>query len=539
MPLSSVRWWNRLGVMLPVVIAAGTLTTAGATAWWMLQTQERYLIAEVVRGAELFSETIKSSTYHDMLADRRENAYLVMDTIGRQAGIDRVRFFNKEGRVTFSSDRSETGRMVDKRAEQCFNCHSADRPLERLTMSSRHRKYVSRGHRVLGMVTPIYNEPSCSTAACHAHPASKRVLGVIDIGISLAEIDREIDVIRRDTVVMASIAVLALFGFVAAFAQRLVVRPLADLVAATRNVAAGDYTQELRVTRSGSELDALERSFNEMLGALAKARAERHALLATLESQVEERTSALKDAQAQLVQSEKLSSLGRLAASIAHEINNPLAGILTYSKLLVRMLEDGQIDEATRTTSVKHLKLVQRETERCTAIVRNLLDFARQRPLSLKDVDTSAIIDEAVSLVGHQAKLQGLTIRHHIEPAPLIQADFGQLRQALVNIMLNGCEAMQPGGTLTIACRPTSDRQHVELVFTDTGSGIPPDRLAKIFDPFFSTKEKGTGLGLSVVYGIIERHSGTIAIQSQVGVGTTLTVRLPIAGRKADSSGGG
>ena len=144
MPLSSVRWWNRLSVMLPIIIGAGTLLIAGATAWWMLQAQERYLVTEVLRGAELFSETIKSSTYHDMLADRRENAYLVMDTIGRQVGIDRVRFFNKEGRVTFSSDRSETGRMVDKRAEQCFNCHKADRPLERLTTSSRHRELRRR-----------------------------------------------------------------------------------------------------------------------------------------------------------------------------------------------------------------------------------------------------------------------------------------------------------------------------------------------------------------------------------------------------------
>jgi two-component system NtrC family sensor kinase len=202
------------------------------------------------------------------------------------------------------------------------------------------------------------------------------------------------------------------------------------------------------------------------------------------------------------------------------------------------MLESDTVDEATRATSVKHLKLVQRETERCTAIVRNLLDFARQRPLSLKDVDAAAVIEEAVSLVGHQAKLQGLAITRQIEPVPLIQADFGQLRQAFVNIMLNGCEAMQSGGSLAIVCRPTPDRKQVEVVFTDTGSGIPPDRLAKIFDPFFSTKEKGTGLGLSVVYGIIERHSGTIAIQSQVGAGTTMTVRLPVSGRKPDSSGG-
>lgn len=535
MPLSSVRWWNRLSVMLPVAIGAGTLLIAGATGWWMLQAQERYLVNEVVRGAGLFSETIKSSTYHDMLADRRENAYLVMDTIGRQTGIDRVRFFNKEGRVTFSSDRTETGRMVDKRAEQCFNCHNADRPLERLAMASRHREYVSKGHRVLGMVTPIYNEPSCSNAACHAHPASKRVLGVVDIGISLADIDRELATIRRTTMVMTAIALLALFGFVAFFAQRLVVRPVTDLVEATQKVAAGDFTQEVRVAQSGGELGALERSFNEMLGALTTARAERQALLETLEIQVEERTADLKQAQAQLVQSEKLSSLGRLAASIAHEINNPLAGILTYAKLLVRMLESGQIDEATRTASVKHLKLVQRETERCTAIVRNLLEFARRRPLSLKDVDTAAVIEEAVSLVGHQATLQGLTLCHAVDPVPMIHADFGQLRQAFVNIMLNGCEAMQPGGTLTITCGPSADQRHVAVTFADTGAGIPPDRLAKIFDPFFSTKEKGTGLGLSVVYGIIERHSGTIDIRSQVGVGTTMTVTLPVSGRKADA----
>src|SRR5512140_2749175 len=133
MPLSSVRWWNRLSVQLPLVIAVGTLAIVGTSAWLFLRAQEQHLIAEVVRGAELFSETIKSSTYHDMLLDRRESAYLVMDTIGHQSGIDHVRFFNKEGRVTFSTDRAEVGAMVDKRAEACYQCHEAGRPLERLT----------------------------------------------------------------------------------------------------------------------------------------------------------------------------------------------------------------------------------------------------------------------------------------------------------------------------------------------------------------------------------------------------------------------
>jgi two-component system NtrC family sensor kinase len=533
MPLSDIRWWSRLSVILPFVVSVGTLVTVGSAAVLFLRAQEQHLMGEVVRGAALFSETIKSSTYHDMLADRRDSAYLVMDTIGHQAGIDRVRFFNKEGRVTFSSDRPETGSMVDKRAEQCYACHKAGRPLERLASSSRSRIYEARGHRVLGMVTPIYNEASCSTAGCHAHPSSKRVLGVIDINISLAEIDQHFSVIRRNTLLAAALAVIALGAFVGYFAQRTVVRPVTDLALATRAVAAGDFTQEIRVATTG-ELGALERSFNDMIGALAKARAERHALLETLEHQVEERTAALREAQAQLVQSEKLSSLGRLAASIAHEINNPLAGILTYAKLLVRMLDTEHVDEPTRAASVRHLKLVQRETERCSSIVRNLLDFARQRPLSLKDTDVVAIMDEAISLVEHQAKLRGLTIDKTVAPVPRIKADAGQLRQAFVNLMLNGCEAMQSGGTLKLTCRLATGAKAIDVSCTDTGAGIPPDQLAKIFDPFFSTKEMGTGLGLSVVYGIIERHGGTIDIRSDVGKGTTVSLRLPI-GRKADA----
>jgi two-component system NtrC family sensor kinase len=530
MPLARVPWWKRLGIILPAVIAIGTVLLVGTAALVFIQAQERHLLNEVRRGAALFSETIRSSTYHDMLADRRDSAYLVMDTIGRQAGISFVRFFNKEGRVTFSSNRTETGTMVDKRAEQCYRCHEAGRPIERLSTTTRNRIFETGGHRVLGMVTPIYNEASCSSATCHAHPPAKRVLGVIDIGISLAEIDAHFAAIRRNTMIAAGAAVLVLGAFVGYVARRTVVGPVTDLVTATRAVAAGDYGTEIKVATL-NELGALEQSFNEMSAALSRARAERQALLETLEQQVEDRTAALKEAQAQLVQSEKLSSLGRLAASIAHEINNPLAGILTYAKLIIRMLDAERVDEPTRAASVKHLKLVQRETERCTAIVRNLLDFARQRPLSLNDTDVSAILDEAVSLVGHQAALKGLTISKACTPVPRIKADAGQLRQAIVNLVLNGFEAMQSGGTLTLRCGVAAGGKHVEVTCQDTGVGIPPDRLAKVFDPFFSTKEMGTGLGLSVVYGIVERHGGTIDISSEVGKGTTVVVRLPANGR--------
>jgi two-component system NtrC family sensor kinase len=178
--------------------------------------------------------------------------------------------------------------------------------------------------------------------------------------------------------------------------------------------------------------------------------------------------------------------------------------------------------------ALKHLRLVQRETERCSAIVRNLLDFARQRPLTLKQVDVTAAIAEGLSLVEHQMAMQGVTIERQIDGPALVEADFGQLRQAFVNIALNACDAMSKGGTLRVLSRHLPASRQVEIVFEDTGVGIPPDHLSKILDPFFTTKEKGTGLGLSVVYGIVERHKGTLDIQSQVGKGTRVTIRLPV-----------
>jgi len=389
---------------------------------------------------------------------------------------------------------------------------------------------------VLAMVTPIYNEPACSNAACHAHPSNKRVLGVIDVAISLREIDADVAAITRKGAAASLLSVLVTALFAVMLAHRTVGRPVRDLVAATHKLAAGDFTQEVRVL-SSDEVGQLGRSFNEMVGVLDKARADRLQLLHTLEQQVEERTAALTRAQDQLVQTEKMSSLGRLAASVAHEINNPLAGILTYAKLTVRMLDADTVSEQTRASCVRSLRLVQRETERCTAIVRNLLEFARQRPLALADTDPAAVLDEALSLVGHQATLQGVTIERTVEPLPHLRADSGQLRQAFVNIVLNACEAMPSGGSVRVAGRTVDGGATVEITFTDTGPGIPPDRLPKIFDPFFTTKEKGTGLGLSVVYGIVERHGGTIRVESQAGHGTTFVLRMPVGGQPAAEAG--
>jgi len=538
MPISTIPFWNRLSVRLTAVVTVVTAATIGLFAWLAVRAHERQLIDQVVRDAALFSETIRSSTYHDMLEDRREDAYLIVDTIGRQEGIEKVRFFNKEGRVTFSTDRGEVGRFVDKRAESCYACHAADQPIVRLSVPSRSRVYRLGGHRVLGMVTPIYNEPACSNAACHAHTPSQTVLGVVDIGLSLAEVDRASRALRRTTLGLALLAMVVLATVVSMFERRVVVQPLVAVMRATQRIADGELRQSVLVART-DEIGLLAASFNRMTESLAGAEARLRELMENLERQVDERTAALRQAQAQLVQSEKLSSLGRLAASVAHEINNPLSGILTYAKLLVRQLETGRFDEATRQACLRQLALVAREAERCTAIVHNLLDFARQRPPAMKALAIASVLDEALSLVAHKTELQNVAIVRDYQAVPAVEGDPGQLRQAFVNIALNACDAMPQGGTLTVrlfAAPGAAGRAEVVVEFVDTGTGIAPEHLPKVFDPFFTTKQKGTGLGLSVVYGIVDRHGGRLDIERQPGRGTTVRVRLAAAPAAASAA---
>jgi two-component system, NtrC family, sensor kinase len=520
-----IPWRDRLSTKLFAAIGFVALATVAAFFFAEVSVQ-RHLLSQVVGESDLLSHTIRNALHRAMLQDRRDDAYLIMHDIGRETGIEMVRMMDQDGRITFSTDRSEIGRFVDRDGEACSACHTSNEPLHRLELADRSRVFRVNGHRVLGIVTPFYNEGACSTAGCHAHPPERQVLGVLDVGVSLQRLDAETAGFRARTLAAAALAAAVLGVLFWIFTRHHLVRPVAALVQATRRVARDQLEIEVPIMWKG-ELGILAASFNDMTRSLRTTKRQLEHLMHDLERQVEDRTAALRSAQDQLVRSEKLSSLGKLSASIAHEINNPLAGILTFAKLIVRTLEQGAPDEATRRTLVRHLLLVQRETERCSAIVRNLLDFARERPLALKDLNVNLVVDEAVQLLANQIQIQGIALEKRLDRVPLVEGDFGQLRQACVNVIMNGCEAMARGGRLSIESAVIEGGRWVEVAFQDSGPGIPPDHLGRIFDPFFTTKEKGTGLGLSVVYGIVERHGGKIDLQTQIGKGTRIAIRLP------------
>jgi signal transduction histidine kinase len=239
-----------------------------------------------------------------------------------------------------------------------------------------------------------------------------------------------------------------------------------------------------------------------------------------------EYTQQLKDSQEQLIQSEKLSSLGQLAASIAHEVNNPLSGVLTYTQLLTKRINS---DKFSKESALDYLSKMESELTRSTGLIRNLLDFARQSAPALAETDLNDIVNRVLELAAYSAKLAKVEVVKELAPSlPKLTADPNQLQQVFTNLVVNAIQAMPEGGLLTL--RTSLKKGQLKLDVQDTGYGISPENMRKLFTPFFSTKKevKGVGLGLAISYGIIQRHRGKIEVQSTEGKGTTFTVYLPV-----------
>lgn len=266
-----------------------------------------------------------------------------------------------------------------------------------------------------------------------------------------------------------------------------------------------------------------------MLSALLIDRVEKEEMVRVkLSMAYQEAMSRLRENEERLIQAEKLTSLGQLAASIAHEINNPLAGVLVYTKLLSKKIAS---DNFEKKEVLDQLSKIETEVGRCSGIIRNLLDFARQSMPTLRPVDVNQVLEQVLSLVGHQAQLQKVEVVKEFRPSlPPVLADFNQLQQVFTNLTLNAIQAMPNGGTLRLRTSVVDSEVRVDV--QDTGCGIPKENFKKLFTPFFTTKEKGkgVGLGLAVVHGIIERHKGRVEVQSEVGKGSTFSVFLKVSG---------
>lgn len=351
---------------------------------------------------------------------------------------------------------------------------------------------------------------------------NNKIIGILYVGMLEKPYIDTTQRVMLSFSIMASLCTILLL-IILYFSTTKIINPLQKMVVATKKIAKGDLSHRVNVNAK-DEIGYLADSFNQMTANLKIANEKLLEWGKTLEKKVEERTKELTQMQAHLIQSEKLASLGKLSASIAHEINNPLGGILIYSHLLLEDME-------TNSPHYENLKKIVKETTRCKEIVKGLLEFARPKEPELSLIDINNIVDKSLSIMERQAVFQNISIERDYSPdLPKIIADGFQLEQVFINIILNAAEAIDGKGILTITTSLNDERKHICIQFKDTGHGIREEDLKRLFEPFFTTKEvgKGTGLGLAISYSIIQKHKGTIEVQSQLRKGSIFTVKLPV-----------
>ncbi len=491
-------------------------------AYLNIATLKAMLLEAAISDADKLSETIIKSTHYEMLEDNRKRAYEMIEEVGTLEGVEHIRMINKSGYITFSTDRAEIGRYLDKKEAGCNMCHASGEPKVHASTMNRSRVFFDKGKQVVGMAKAFYNEESCYTSSCHFHPPKQRILGVLDIIVSLENMNTLIGSYRNKIILLTIFLLLSISLAITFFTHRLVNRPVKNLLTQTKRIARGDLDASVQSV-SRDEMGELSEAFNQMTASLKSARMELEEWGKNLEIKVAERAREIKQMQTQLIRSQKLVSLGRLVAGITHEINNPLTGILMFANLTS---QSPQLEPSLK----GDVDVIINEAQRCAKIVRGLLDFSRESIPQKKPASLNKIMDDTLALVGRQAGFQNIEIvREYQADLTPILVDENQLAQVFINMLINAGQAMPNGGSIRLSTYREND-EYACLKITDTGTGITEEDLERIFDPFFTTKsDRGTGLGLSVSFGIIERHGGKIEVQSRVNEGTTFTIKLPLS----------
>ncbi len=477
----------------------------GCMAYIEIRVSRRQLVETYELEAGHTAANIEWTVRESMLSHRRPAIQRFLQRTVGQREIEEARILDLEGRILVSARESDVGQVVDENA--CLSCHEngTENPATLLSESSRRLFKTDEGRRVLGVAKPIPNAPACFDAPCHVHEASAKALGIVDVLVSLDRVDAEVARNTRRIIAHLAFAGVLVGLTLALLFHLLISRPLNKLTTAISAVESGDLSARADI-RARDELGNVARGFNSMTSALKSAREE-------LELQV--------------VQADKLASVGEMMAGIAHEIKSPLSGIAAATQVLHEQLEP---EDKRREVTGEMLKQI----DRLRATVDDFLNFAKPRKPRLSNENLNEIIERIFFLINGQIRAQGIRVEKEYAPnLPPVPVDAEQMQQVFLALALNGIQAMQSGGVLKIATQSGDGRPSpngtVKVVFEDTGTGITPEHMNSIFEPFFTTKNTGTGLGLSIVQRILRSHDGTIEVESKVGEGTRFTLRIPTA----------
>ncbi|MBI5100470.1 MAG: HAMP domain-containing protein [Nitrospirae bacterium] len=507
-----------------LLLTIGTLMLVGSTLFWyfLLKHQEKELLENSVKYAYSFVDYVKKSTRYGMMTANKLLIQQTIEAIGSSEGIRNVRIVECTGRIDYSSNPADVGKTLDKNRPPCSGCHGPAGKTRDSAIVSFSKD--SDDMRVLKIIHPIYNEKPCYTAACHFHTEDKKMLGIIEAEVSLAHLDMSI---KNQGIAITIYILIFLFVISVALCTilwNLVSTPVSLLKQGMERVAGGDLDYTLTIN-TRDEMGDLANAFNAMTADLKKAKNELLEWGNTLEKKVDDKTRTIQMAQAQLIHSEKLASLGRMAAGVAHEINSPLTGIVTFGHLLLKRFPPGSQER-------EDVEVIIEQANRCSNIIKGLLGFARASAAEKAPVNINDVLDRSLNIVRNKADFFNIKLVTEFDDSlRRVKADASQLQQVFLNMIMNAADAVEGKGTISIITKNVieDNTEFVEIEFRDTGTGISEENIEKIFEPFFTTKPvgKGTGLGLAVSHGIVLDHGGKLLVKSKPGEGTSFFVKFP------------
>ena len=509
-----------------------TILSVGFSLYYIRIESQQYQVL-LRQCAQRSAAIVAASTRNAMLANHKEDTYAIIDAIARQKAISKIYLMDKTGKIVYSTIPAEIGIQLKPKDRDCQTCHKGDginRTAENMDVNLFNIQQTSSGSRELHYIEPIVNETSCYTAACHAHHENQAYLGILTMTMPLKVLDEEVAE-NRQKLVTTSIAITLVLGLVVGGSLWFFVHiPVQRLIQGTREVSAGnlDYTITYPVK---DEIGILAGSFNLMTRDLKQAKEEITTWSNQLEERVKQKTDELERTQQRNLQIEKMASLGQLSATVAHELNNPMAGILTYSKLIQKKIQKDTLTPEEKQQVIKYLKMIEGESQRSGEIVKNMLLFSRQEAVDKQPRNLNQIIEGSVELIQHHLKLNNIELKMNLQSdLPQVKLDENQIKQALLALYVNAVEAMEDSGILTVRSQWRKADRVVSIYISDNGHGIPEKVREQIFEPFFTTKNavKGVGLGLSAVYAIVQKHNGDIAFESEIDKGTTFRIDFPL-----------
>ncbi len=482
---------------------------------------------------------VEGALYQHMLENNKMALRNTLDIINRMPGIEDVNMYDADDNLAYSSYPDSTSEYHNP---NCRDCHlniaamfpDAKKPFRIINMDSEcEMSDKNYNYRLLLIRSLIMNEPSCYTSSCHAHSQNDKVLGSLVIRIPLEELDANLN----KSFILAVLTTLILVTLLMVFTRRRIKNPLNAIIKASEAVSSGDKSTRLEVRPDQmNDIRMVSTAFNKMLDNLQAANEELQNWSQQLEYKVQKKSEELSEMQNELIHFERFASLGKLSSTVAHEINNPLSGVLTYTKLVHKHLKKLDVEEKEKASMLKYLGVIEDETKRCGDIVKGLLDFSRSDQHDFKICHMNKLLSDAYTLLEHQMKIANITFLTDLSAeSDLIQCSGNQIKQACIALLLNSSEAVAENGEIILrTSNPEEDLVRMDIV--DNGVGIPTEDIPNNFEPFFSTKEKtsGIGLGLAIVHGIVQNHNGRIEVESEPGKGTTISIILPVAKNKKE-----